>query len=310
MKRPFILNERLNAIYKYEQNLYLHNKLKNAKPSIRINCPESFKFYKKTFGKSNKENLTKKLQIDVDNVILYNKLITIQSKITPKKMTSFEFKKDNMTGYRKKEIVNMAQENLHMFKRLKEKTSYYDFSKYDKEYDQAQYYKRSHCSLLPSIDFNRNKRSVSFGSKNRTLYNSIFNINNSNSFNNINISKSNNLNSTRYNNSNRNNKTTEQNLFINNLYKKTLEELKYEDFLENKTEEKKEQKINEKIEEEKNEKIEGGIQKKEKENEKNKKKKETNNKNEKKLILKIDSEEDNEQSDNKENSENNKNIKI
>ena len=219
-------------------------------------------------------------------------------------MTSFEFKKDNMTGYRKKEIVNMAQENLHMFKRLKEKTSYYDFSKYDKEYDQAQYYKRSHCSLLPSIDFNRNKRSVSFGSKNRTLYNSIFNINNSNSFNNINISKSNNLNSTRYNNSNRNNKTTEQNLFINNLYKKTLEELKYEDFLENKTEEKKEQKINEKIEEEKNEKIEGGIQKKEKENEKNKKKKETNNKNEKKLILKIDSEEDNEQSDNKENSEN------
>jgi hypothetical protein len=225
-------------------------------------------------------------------------------------MTSFEFKKDNMTGYRKKEIVNMAQENLHMFKRLKEKTSYYDFSKYDKEYDQAQYYKRSHCSLLPSIDFNRNKRNVSFGSKNRTLYNSIFNINNSNSFNNINISKSNNLNSTRYNNSNRNNKTTEQNLFINNLYKKTLEELKYEDFLENKTEEKKEQKINEKIEEEKNEKIEGGIQKKEKENEKNKKKKETNNKNEKKLILKIDSEEDNEQSDNKENSEKNKNIKI
>ena len=59
MKRPFILNERLNAIYKYEQNLYLHNKLKNAKPSIRINCPESFKFYKKTFGKCNKENLSK-----------------------------------------------------------------------------------------------------------------------------------------------------------------------------------------------------------------------------------------------------------
>ena len=59
MKRPFIFNERLNAIYKYEQNLYLHNKLKNAKPSIRINCPESFKFYKKTFGKSNKENLSK-----------------------------------------------------------------------------------------------------------------------------------------------------------------------------------------------------------------------------------------------------------
>ena len=119
-------------------------------------------------------NLAKKLQTEVDNVILYNKLLTVQSKITPKKTTFFEFKKDNYTGYRKKEIVNMAQENLHMFKRLKEKTSHYDFSKYDKEYDQAQYYKRSHCSLLPSIDFNRNKRTISIGLKNRTLYNSNF----------------------------------------------------------------------------------------------------------------------------------------
>ena len=59
MKRPFILNERLNAIYKYEQNLYLLNKLKNAKPTLKIHCPESFKFYKKTFGKCSKENLSK-----------------------------------------------------------------------------------------------------------------------------------------------------------------------------------------------------------------------------------------------------------
>ena len=67
-------------------------------------------------------------------------------------MQSFQFKKDIMNAYRKKEIVNMAQENLYMFKRLKEKTSHYDFGKYDKEYDQAQYYKRSHCTLLPSIE--------------------------------------------------------------------------------------------------------------------------------------------------------------
>ena len=185
-------------------------------------------------------NLAKKLQTEVDNVILYNKLLTVQSKITPKVTTFFEFKKDNYTGYRKKEIVNMAQENLYMFKRLKEKTSYYDFSKYDKEYDQAQYYKRSHCSLLPSIDFNRNKRTISIGLKNRTLYNSLFNVNNSNSFNNINISKSNNFTSPR--NYYYGNKNQEQNLFNNNLYKKTLEELKYEDFLDNKNIDKKKKK--------------------------------------------------------------------
>ena len=263
--------------------------------------------------------LAKKLQIDVDNIILHNKLISIQNKISPKKMTSFEFKRDSMTGYRKKEIVNMAQENLHMFKRLKEKTSYYDFSKYDKEYDQAQYYKRSHCALLPSIDFNRNKRTISIGSKNRTLYNSLFNINNSNSYNNIKISKSNNLNNTKYNY--QSNKNKEQNLFNNNLYKKTLEELKYEDFLDTKNDVQKEQKINETKEEEKKEKINNDIKEEEKEkeninknDEKDKKSipKEEEEKNEtKKEEVKIDNTEDKKnQLENNEKSENNKSIKI
>ena len=263
-------------------------------------------------------NLAKKLLTDVDNIILYNKLVNIQSKITPKKTTSFEFKKDNMTGYRKKEIVNMAQENLHMFKRLKEKTSYYDFSKYDKEYDQAQYYKISHCSLLPSIDFNRNKRTISIGLKNRTLYNSLFNVNHSNSFNYINISKSNNFTNTR--NNYFNNKNQEQNLFNSNLYKKTLEELKYEDFLDNKNDIKKEQKFNKTKEETKKEKFKDDIKEEKKEKESNNKNeinkniiiKEDEDKNKKKKEeIKIDNTEDNkEQRENNENSENNKSIKI
>jgi len=212
----------------------------------------------------------------------------------------------------------MAQENLYMFKRLKEKTSYYDFSKYDKEYDQAQYYKRSHCSLLPSIDFNRNKRTISIGLKNRTLYNSLFNVNNSNSFNNINISKSNNFTSPR--NYYYGNKNQEQNLFNNNLYKKTLEELKYEDFLDNKNIDKKEKKINEIMEETHKEKNKDDIKEEKKE-------KESNNKNEidKKIIIKEDedknknkkeeiktdnTEDNKEQRENNDNSENNKSIKI
>ena len=212
----------------------------------------------------------------------------------------------------------MAQENLYMFKRLKEKTSYYDFSKYDKEYDQAQYYKRSHCSLLPSIDFNRNKRTISIGLKNRTLYNSLFNVNNSNSFNNINISKSNNFTSPR--NYYYGNKNQEQNLFNNNLYKKTLEELKYEDFLDNKNIDKKEKKINETMEETHKEKIKDDIKEVKKEKESNNKTeidkkiiiKEDEDKNkEKKEEIKIDNTEDNkEQRENNDNSENNKSIKI
>ena len=205
-----------------------------------------------------------------------------------------------------------------MFKRLKEKTSYYDFSKYDKEYDQAQYYKRSHCSLLPSIDFNRNKRTISIGLKNRTLYNSLFNVNNSNSFNNINISKSNNFTSPR--NYYYGNKNQEQNLFNNNLYKKTLEELKYEDFLDNKNIDKKEKKINETMEETHKEKNKDDIKEVKKEKESNNKTeidkkiiiKEDEDKNkEKKEEIKIDNTEDNkEQRENNDNSENNKSIKI
>ena len=64
----------------------------------------------------------------------------------------FEYKKNIKDGNKKKEIVKMAQENLHMLKRLSQKTSCYDFSKYKKEYDQAQYYKESLC-VFPPIDF-------------------------------------------------------------------------------------------------------------------------------------------------------------
>lgn len=59
MKRPFVLNARLNEIYKSEQNQYMANKLQNAKPLVKINCPESFIFYKKNFHKaSSKDNIS------------------------------------------------------------------------------------------------------------------------------------------------------------------------------------------------------------------------------------------------------------
>ena len=50
----------------------------------------------------------------------------------------FEYKKNIKDGNKKKEIIQMAQENLHMLKRLSEKTSHYNFNKYEKEYDKAQ----------------------------------------------------------------------------------------------------------------------------------------------------------------------------
>lgn len=60
MRQPFVLNRRLNELYKREQNQYMANKLERAKPLVNIKCPESFTFYKRKFHKSPKENIGNK----------------------------------------------------------------------------------------------------------------------------------------------------------------------------------------------------------------------------------------------------------
>jgi len=55
MIRQYILNRRLNNLYKKEQNNYLSDKIKRAKSLLNITCPKSFEFYKNEF----KAGLTK-----------------------------------------------------------------------------------------------------------------------------------------------------------------------------------------------------------------------------------------------------------
>ncbi len=49
MKRPFILNMRLNELYKSEQDKIMAKKLDNVKAIINSSCPESFIFYNSNF---------------------------------------------------------------------------------------------------------------------------------------------------------------------------------------------------------------------------------------------------------------------
>ena len=42
MKKEYVFNKRLNEIFKYETNVLLRAKIKNAKSFINIKCPESF----------------------------------------------------------------------------------------------------------------------------------------------------------------------------------------------------------------------------------------------------------------------------
>ena len=59
MKRMKILNMKIEEKCQKEQNIYLFNKLKTAKPLVNIKCPESYTFYKTIFHKNGAQNICK-----------------------------------------------------------------------------------------------------------------------------------------------------------------------------------------------------------------------------------------------------------
>ena len=59
MKKMKILNMKIEEKCQKEQNIYLFNKLKAAKPLVNIKCPESYTFYKTIFHKNGAQNICK-----------------------------------------------------------------------------------------------------------------------------------------------------------------------------------------------------------------------------------------------------------
>ena len=94
-------------------------------------------------------------------MVLYNKLYNIDKlghkKHLKKLKPIFQYKQNTMGGYKKHEIIRVAQENLFMLKRLNERTSFYNVEKWNKDYEASQYYKKNHCLYSP-IDFNKTQR--------------------------------------------------------------------------------------------------------------------------------------------------------
>lgn len=64
----------------------------------------------------------------------------------------FKFNKDTQHAHKKNEIIKIAQENLFMLKRLREKTSYFNNKKWRDDYLKSQSYKKNRCEFTP-IDF-------------------------------------------------------------------------------------------------------------------------------------------------------------
>ena len=73
----------------------------------------------------------------------------------------FQYSKIAMPSNKKQEIMRVAQENLHMLKRLSERTSVYNVDRWNRDYSLSQYYKKNLCQYQ-SIDFNKTQRKDSY----------------------------------------------------------------------------------------------------------------------------------------------------
>ena len=68
MKRQLVLNRRLNDINYKEQNNLLKKKIRKAKSSLDIQCPESFTFFKSKDFKNGQSKQICKLDIIIYNL--------------------------------------------------------------------------------------------------------------------------------------------------------------------------------------------------------------------------------------------------
>ncbi len=66
MKRQFTLNRRLDSINYKEQNTLLTNKIRKAKSSLNLQCPESYAFFNsKHFRNGQWKNICKKNKYNI-----------------------------------------------------------------------------------------------------------------------------------------------------------------------------------------------------------------------------------------------------
>ena len=110
---------------------------------------------------------SRKYEIAQNNKILYDKLLSINKRdikysklMTPGYISNHR----NNEGYIKLGIMNLAQQNLYMLKRLTEKKSEYSVKKMEEDYKKVQNYKKIMCNF-PCINFNMKKRGYSSDNK-------------------------------------------------------------------------------------------------------------------------------------------------
>ena len=144
--RPFTIEKGLNKINSTKKNY--------TKTDIAMYEPKKKLFF------SVPKSLSNNFEIKQNNKSLYDRINNIYQK-GDKRMEQlmkpgFEKNKKHNSGYRKLEILHLAQNNLTMLKRLTEKKSSYSVSNMEKEYKKMQNYKKCMCQF-PTINFCKSK---------------------------------------------------------------------------------------------------------------------------------------------------------
>ena len=123
-----------------------------------------------------KNSYKNKNENNLINVKLYNKLFEIRSKknraIFGKIFSdeNIELKrKGKNVGSIKSNIMEMAQKNLYMYKRLVEQQPTYNLNKYLEDYNQNQYYKKNLCKF-PCINFYKENNEIKNKRKNKKIF--------------------------------------------------------------------------------------------------------------------------------------------
>ena len=150
------LNPILTKIYFNQQREYLKSKLLQIKPVVDSNCPECYYFVKNRFSKTRKNHLNFFNSDDDEKKTKYN---SRDKKFKTKYRPLFKYEHNFLTYAKKKEMINVAIENINIYNRLNAKKGSYTLKTQLRDYERAQYYKKNHCKF-PSIDFYRTSKSI------------------------------------------------------------------------------------------------------------------------------------------------------
>ena len=160
--------------FKIEKNLNEINQIRKNKTLINNTYENQFKKQLKNMPIMGDYHT--KYEIAQNNKILHDKINEI-NKYGDKKLS--QFMKPSLIinhrndGYIKLGIMDLAQQNLYMLKRLTEKKSEYSVNKMEEDYKRYQKYKKIKCNF-PSINFNHQKRGYSSDNKSERIIKKIF----------------------------------------------------------------------------------------------------------------------------------------